>query len=390
MNLARPRLLALALFFIASAWLAGCNMPLPTPAQLDQFHQAGPSILPIDTAGLPLAKVPAGAYKVVPSDVLVINLPFLKDNPYITAMNPTGAMPQRVDKDGFVFLPMVEKVQVSGKSLIEVDAAITDAYFPRFVTSRPIVTVQIGEHDLRYANVVGAVTTPGRYQLQSDERSLVSLLQKAGNISLAGAAVIRITKPGEKTPREMFVPIKGLNQPIADVEIAGGETVEVQKLDPQTFTILGLVRAPGTYPFASDLSLNTFRANSASTYPLASGKTISLIEAIGVAGGPDPIGDPRFATIYRQTADNKVLSARFQINKKNPDNNECYFLADNTVGDGSFVQLKPGDIVYVEKDARTRARTIFNRIIAVTVGGSATADTQATYYKDFAATGTSR
>jgi protein involved in polysaccharide export with SLBB domain len=322
--------------------------------------------------------------------MLLVTLPFLKDNPYVTLANPTGATPQRVDKDGCIFLPMVEKVQVAGKTMVEVEAAIVDAYFPRFVTTRPLVSVQIGEHDLRYANVVGAVTQPGRYQLQSDERSLVSLLQKAGNISLNGAAVIKITKPGEKDSHELFVPIRGLNQPIADVEIAGGETVEVQKIDPQTFTILGLVRAPGTYPFASDLSLNTLRTSSSSTYPMASGKTISLIEAIGIAGGPDPIADPRTATIYRQTADDKVVSARFRINKEHPED-KTYFLADNSIGDGSFVQLKPGDIVYVEKDARTRARAIFNRIINVTVGGSvmgtAGATATGTYYHNLGGAG---
>jgi protein involved in polysaccharide export with SLBB domain len=230
---------------------------------LDVFHQAGPSSLPVDTAGLPLAKVPGGAYKVVTGDMLVISLPFLKDNPYVTAANPMGVISQRVDKDGFIALPLVDKIQVRGKSLGEIEAAVVEACFPKFVTLSPVVTVEMREYDLRYANVVGAVAAPGRYQLRSDERSLVSLLQKAGNISVSGASVIKITRPDEKGPREMFVPVKGLNQPIADVELTGGETVEVQKLDPQTFTILGLVRAPGTYPFATDLTLNSFRtANS--------------------------------------------------------------------------------------------------------------------------------
>jgi protein involved in polysaccharide export with SLBB domain len=389
-NLALLRLLTPVLSFtIATVLLAGCAPELPAPQHLELFHQIGTSNLPIDTAGLPLAKVPDGPYRVVTGDTLVISMPFLADDPNAGAASRAGAMSQRVDKDGCVNLPMVNKVQVSGKTLVEVEAAIVAAYYPSFVADAPLVLVQIGEYDFRYANIIGAVGMPGRYQLRSDERSLVSLLQKAGNISIAGAAVVKISKPGEQAPREILVPIKGLNQPIADVELTGGETVEVQKLDPQTFTILGLVRAPGTYPFGADLSLNSIRTNASSTYPLASGRTISLIEAIGVAGGPDPIADPRFATIYRQTEDNKVVSARFEINKMSQ-SNKSSFLADNSVGDGAFVQLKPGDIIYVEKDSRTRARAIFNRIIAVTVGANASADTQATYYKDYSANGGTR
>ncbi len=389
MNLATQRHLGFVSCLLLAVWLAGCAPKLPSTPEVELFRQAGPSILPLDTAGLPLAKVPVGAYKVVTGDTLTVSLPFLKDNPYITTANPTGTMPQRVDKDGNIFLPLVEKVQVGGKTLGEIEAAIVAAYYPRFTTTAPQVLVQIGEYDTRYVNIVGAVAAPGRYQLRSDERSLVPLLQKAGNISLTGAAVIRITKPDEKAPREMFVPVKGLNQPLADVELTGGETVEVQKLDTQTFTILGLVRSPGTYPFGADLSINSLRANYANTYPMASGNTINLVSAIGIAGGVDPIADPRFATIYRQTADGKVVSARFQINRETPENKHSYF-ADNTLGDGSFVQLKPGDIVYVEKDFRTRARTIFARIISVTVGGSATGETQVTYYKDYSGSGGER
>ena len=110
MNLARLRCFACVLSVFAAACLAGCDATMPTPAQLDQFHQAGPSMLPVDTAGLPIAKVPTGPYKVVPGDVLLISLPFLKDNPYMSTVNPSGAMSQRVDKDGCISLPLVDKI----------------------------------------------------------------------------------------------------------------------------------------------------------------------------------------------------------------------------------------------------------------------------------------
>jgi protein involved in polysaccharide export with SLBB domain len=131
---------------------------------------------------------------------------------------------------------------------------------------------------------------------------------------------------------------------------------------------MGLVRAPGTYPFAPD-------------------SRMSLVAAVGLAGGVDPIGDPRYATVYRQDAGGKLVSLRFPLNGGDSWLTKASLFADSSLGDGAFAALKPGDVIFVEKDARTRTRTILARVVGVQVGASANARTEATYYKDYSASG---
>jgi hypothetical protein len=189
---------------------------------------------------------------------------------------------------------------------------------------------------------------------------------KAGNIQTSGAGVVRITRPGEKDANVIVLPVKGMNIPFVDVALSGGETVVVDKLNPRVFTILGLVMAPGTYPYPPDV-------------------TINLIEGLGMAKGVNPITDPRYVTIYREDAGGKALSARFQVNGKSW---FVEFLSDNTLGGGAFIPLKPGDVICVEEDARTRARTIFAQVFSLRIGTGAGAYTQATYYRDYSQSGT--
>ena len=346
----------------------GCGEPMPTSDELAAFKNAGTVAPSVDLDKIVQAKPPPGPYRVVTGDLLSIHVPFLSSQSNEVA-DLKGVVLRRVEADGNITLPMVDQIGIGGKTLVEAEAAIAAAYYPKHIVNRPAVVVQMAEFDTRYVEITGGVANPGRYQLRSgDEMSLVSLLMRSGNVIPQGASVIRITRPEQKQPAgPLVLPIKGLNMPFVDVALKGGETIEVEKLNPQTFTVLGLVRGPGTFPFPPDQRIN-------------------LIQALGAAGGTDPISDPRFATVYRQNPDGTVISARFQINGKTDGWTKASLFTDSTYGASAFVGLKPGDVVSVEHDAHTRAKSWLAQVLVFRAGGSAYGQTQATYYKDYSPT----
>jgi polysaccharide export outer membrane protein len=347
------------------AVVSGCNTQMPSSDELAAFKNAGSTPPSVDLDKVVQAKPPVGSYRIVVGDLLSIHVPFLSSQSN-EASEHQGILLRRVEADGSVTLPMVDQIGVAGKSVGEAEAVIAGAYYPRHIVNRPAVVVQLTEYDTRYVEITGGVLNPGRYQLRSgDELSLVSLLARSGNIIAQGASVIRITPAGQKQPLPPVVlPVKGLNMPFTDVTLKGGETIEVEKLNPQTFTVMGLVKLPGTYGFPPDQRIN-------------------LVQALGTAGGTDVISDPRYATIYRQNPDGTVVSARFQLNGKTDSMTKASLFTDSTYGASAFVSLKPGDVISVEHDVHTRMKSWLAQVLVFRAGGSAYGETQATYFKDY-------
>lgn len=345
--------------------VVGCSQEKKISAQdMEKFQKAGPVKFEVDMASLVQAKAPAGPYRVVPGDLLSIRLPALDITTNTFAEGTSGALLRRVDDEGNIWLPMFGKELVKGKTFSEMEAQITKVYYPGMLNHSPGVVVQVAEYAMRYVDVVGGVAVPGRYQLRSDEMTVVAALMKAGNVIPQGAGVIRISRPGEKECKEVLLPVKGATQPFADVPLSGGETIDVAALHGQLFTILGLVKQPGTYN-------------------LPVGTSLGLVQALGLAGGVDPIADPRHVIIYRQDDKDNLVSARFAINGRKSWEWQNSLFDDSTLSKDAFVRIKAGDVIVLENTDRTRTRLFLAQTIRLQAGASANADAQATYYRDY-------
>ncbi|MDD5010551.1 MAG: polysaccharide biosynthesis/export family protein, partial [Phycisphaerae bacterium] len=134
----------------------------------------------------------------------------------------------------------------------------------------------------------------------------------------------------------IILPVKGLNIPFADVSLMDGDLIEVKRLDPQVFTVIGLAKTPGAFPYPPDVEYN-------------------LMQALGFAGGADLAVDPRFVTVYRQDARDEVVSATFRIDNK--------FMAK-----AYDVKIKPGDVISVDVTPRTRRNMILNQMLRINFG----------------------
>jgi len=135
----------------------------------------------------------------------------------------------------------------------------------------------------------------------------------------------------------IVLPVKGLNIPFADVKLQDGDTVIVERLEPQIFTVMGLVNKPDNFPYPADAKYN-------------------LMQALAFAGGLDKVAEPHYATIYRLKADGTIVDTTFQIVKGSKLTNSL-----STI-------VKPGDIIDVAHTRRTRTKVFLERIFNVHVG----------------------
>ncbi len=240
----------------------------------------------------------------------------------------------RASESGGIHLPVVGQIPVAGKTLAEIETVVVAAYWPKYVAGRPSVMAKVAEYRTATVSVVGGVGEPGKYALRSDELSLLTLLKKAGGIVPEGAADIRIRRVGQPDgAKPLVLPVSEQNVPFADIALTNGDTVEVQRLAPEVFTVVGLVNRAGVFPYPPNVSY-------------------TLQQALAIAGGIDSLADPRHTMVYRQDADGRIVTARFK-------------LGGPALTQIAGVRIKPGDVITLKHTFRTRARSAFFNVFQI-------------------------
>jgi len=327
-----------------SITLIGCaQQPLVSGAELAKFNAAGPIKPQVDTAQLTLAARPTAVYKVAAGDVLEIYMPRVMAtvaNKFALAEQDKGRHITRVYQDGQIIVPLIGRLDVTGKTPQDIENDLINGFNPKFLKVPPTVIVNVQKYREFPVTVMGAVKQPGAYGMRRNEMSLISVLNKAGGINDEGARAIRITRgAGNEAQDPILLPIKGLNIEFDDVAIQEGDLVEVERFDLQSISVIGLVKSPSTFPYPPGDSLNLF-------------------SAIARAGGMNDVAEPKYATIYRLSPDGSIAAARFKV------------IGKNEVPAGATVKLKPGDVVAVEQTPETRLRLLIDKIVQVSFGVS--------------------
>jgi polysaccharide export outer membrane protein len=194
----------------------------------------------------------------------------------------------RVSESGFITYPLVGQVQVSGKSPAQVEAQLVSQFTEGGYLRNPQVSVLVVEYRSQKVSVLGHVTKPGQYPLQSASRVLDVLAEAGGPINEEAAdAATLMRKDGSKATIDLTALFGG--DPAQNHAVNGGDTVYVPRA-PQ-FYVYGEVQKPGMYK-------------------LERGMTVS--RAISKGGGITPRGSERRVVIKRRDKEGKeqLYSAR--------------------------------------------------------------------------------
>jgi len=167
----------------------------------------------------------------------------------------------------------------------------------------------------------------------AQEKDLLDILEPEHQSEAAGIHGFKDTEY-DNTP--LALPVKGLNMPFADAALVDGASVQIEGLNPQVFTLMGLVNKPGAFPYPPNVRYN-------------------LLQAIAFGGGVDEVAAPRYVRIYRQNCEGKIVDATFEIK-------------GNVPTAASNVTIKPGDVIAVEHTSRTERRVLLANMFRISTG----------------------
>jgi polysaccharide export outer membrane protein len=131
-------------------------------------------------------------YRLKPNDELYIQISSLDEaaatiftnssqQSYINgSIQPYGAslLSYSVDKDGYLLLPLIDKILVKNKTLSEVSLIIKDSL--NHILNQPLVSVKLVN---RYVSILGEVKNPGHYPYSQEKLSVYDAIGLAGDIT---------------------------------------------------------------------------------------------------------------------------------------------------------------------------------------------------------------
>jgi protein involved in polysaccharide export with SLBB domain len=252
--------------------------------------------------------LPAGPdYVVGPGDGLTISL--------------TGGISQRlqrvVDREGRVALPEVGAVEVSGRSLGDVQHLVQTVLRGQFrgvdadVSLSRIRTVRV--------YVTGDVERPGPYDVSSLSTPL-NALYLAGGPTSEGSLRVVLHYRGKQLIQEVDLYDLLLHGVRGDVQrLEAGDTIQVPPLKGQV-TIEGMVRRPAIYELNGEKG---------------------LAEVLELAGGVLPSGTLRHVDVERVESHEGRTMLRLDIPETDSDASVNKALEDFTVQDGDKIKITP-------------------------------------------------
>ena len=267
------------------------------------------------------------AYVLGPEDSIDIRIP---------EMEEIGDKPYRVSDGGYINLPLVGQVRAAGLTVEQLEAELAtrlNAYF-----KKPSVSVSVAEFRSQPVSVIGAVTTPGVIQLQGN-KTLVEILSMAGGVRTDAGHSVKVTRKRQWGR----IPLPG-----AAVDPTGRFSIgEVrlkaimearnpeQNLLIRPEDIISVPRADIVYVIGDVLK--------SGGYVLNDQETLSVLQALALAGGLERTAAPRKAKILRP-APGAERRTEIPVDLKK-------ILA----GDANDVAMAPEDILFVPGSGSKKA-----------------------------------
>lgn len=234
----------------------------------------------------PHANPQSGDYTLAPGDAIRV----------LVFQNPDLTLDTRVSESGSITYPLIGSVKVGNMPIAQAERSIAQALKAGGFVQQPQVNIVLVQVRGNQVSVLGAVSRPGRYPLESFNLRLSDMLANAGGINASigtnGGGADRVIIVGERngTPfrREIDVPNMFLNNnPQDDIEVAAGDVIYVPTA-PQYY-IYGEAQRPGSFRIKRNMSIQ---------------------QAVAEAGGPTVRGTERGMKLYRRNAQGELQTIK--------------------------------------------------------------------------------
>jgi polysaccharide biosynthesis/export protein len=245
--------------------------------------------------------------------------------------------PVRIDMSGHIRLPLVGRIRAGGLTVEELETQIIERL--KVYIKEPEVAVAIVEFRSQPVSVLGAIKNPGIHQLQG-RKSLTEILSLAGGLSDTAGPVVKITRKQEygRIPLKTAAqdPTGGFS--IAEVSLAGilnarnpEENIVILPYDVVTVPRAQMVYVTGQVQRSGGFVLNEK-------------ETLSVLQALSLAGGLDRAASPQNARILRPEAPGVNARAEIPVDVR-----KIY------QGKERDVRLMPEDILFIPSSVPKKA-----------------------------------
>jgi polysaccharide export outer membrane protein len=166
--------------------------------------------------------------------------------------SPELSRETRVGPDGTVGLPLLDRVLLRGLTLTEAESLLEKKYVEAGILNSPHITINVLDLQSKPVTVLGAVRSPGVFQVSGQSRLLRILSQAGGTTAEAGGTIriIRADARGEEQVQQvpMDEVLRGAIE--ANIPIYGGDTVNV--VPAGSVYVVGAVNSPGRHVLAGE------------------------------------------------------------------------------------------------------------------------------------------
>lgn len=182
----------------------------------------------------------------------------------------------RVKPDGSIVMPLIGKVQASGKTVITLADEITRRLESGSFLKDPIVNVEITEYNSRYVRIAGKVANPGLVPLDRSYKVLDALL-RAGWVGQGASDYVVLRRADGSDPIRLLTDDLARGGTGSDVVLKAGDTIYVA--EAETVFITGQVNRPGIYALKPDMMVWELLATAGGVTPSGSGNKVGLKRA---------------------------------------------------------------------------------------------------------------
>ncbi len=259
--------------------------------------------------------------------------------------------PVRVSTSGAVHLPMAGPVPAGGLTVADFEAGLAERL--RAYIRDPHVTVNVIEYRSRPVTVIGSVENPGVQSLSGDP-TLLEVLSQAGGLRPEAGPLVQVTRNMAWGPLPLLDARPDPTGAYSTAEIAlsdvlaGNGVAGNLRIRPQD--VVSVPRAEMVYVVGA--------VRQASGFVLEQRKSLSVLEALSLAGGLAPKAAPRQAVILRPGEENNGPRVQIAVNLKT-------ILA----GEDPDLALGGNDVLYVpHSGAKIAAEKAVNAAITIGTG----------------------
>ncbi|MBU6955401.1 MULTISPECIES: polysaccharide export protein EpsE [unclassified Hahella] len=184
------------------------------------------------------AEVAGLNYRLAPGDAIRINV----------FQQPDLTLDTRISENGSITYPLIGSLQLGGETLAAAEQQIAAGLRQGKYVKDPQVTITLLEIRGNQVSVLGQVSRPGRFPLETQKTRLSDVLAMAGGVTDSGSDIVVVSGIREGRPfhREVDFPaIFAQGERNANILVAGGDVIFVDKAP--VYYIYGEVQRPGVY-----------------------------------------------------------------------------------------------------------------------------------------------